>query len=44
MFIFFEILLYSIFKNEKVLEYVKDICVKIDNFIEFLFYCYFKEE
>lgn len=44
MFISFEILLYSTFKNDKASEQAKDICVKIDNFIEFLTYCHFKEE
>lgn len=44
MFISFEILLYSTFKNDKASEHAKDICVKIDNFIEFLPYCHFKEE
>lgn len=44
MFISFEILLYSTFKNEKASEHAKDICVKIDNFIEFLPYCHSKEE
>lgn len=41
---FFEILLYSTFRNDKASEHAKDICVKIDNFIEFLPYCHFKEE